>query len=153
TSNIRPSERQTHQLRQPLDIQQAQFIRPHPEAEGDRRDDGGPEQLRSHPRQDRCAGIGAGGTLAVLMLAADAERQGHEQHDPPDHEVDRKRGGDVIGHLVQACSISTSAPEKSLGWKNSTGLPCAPIFGWPSPSTRAPCAISWSRAAMMSGTS
>ncbi len=52
-----------------------------------------------------------------------------------------------------ACSISTSVPQKSLGCRNSTGLPWAPIFGSPSPSTRAPCALSLSRAARMSSTS
>ncbi len=34
-----------------------------------------------------------------------------------------------------------------LGCRNSTGLPWAPIFGLPSPRTRAPCAFSLSRAA------
>src|SRR4051812_7554898 len=32
------------------------------------------------------------------MLAAHAERQGHEQRDPPQHEVDRQPGRDEIGH-------------------------------------------------------
>ena len=40
-----------------------------------------------------------------------------------------------------ACSSSTSVPLKSLGCRNSTGLPCAPILGSPSPSTRAPCGL------------
>ena len=40
------------------------------------------------------------------------------------------------------CSNSISVPLKSLGWRNSTGLPCAPIFGAPSPSTRAPACAS-----------
>src|SRR5258705_7905800 len=146
-------ERQPHQLRQPFDVQITLIIRPHPDAENHARDQRGPDQFPAHPRHDRRAGIGAGCPLAVLMLAADAERQRHEQHDPPEHEVDRERGGDAVSHRIQACSISTSAPEKSFGWKNSTGLPWAPIFGTPSPSTRAPSLISLSRAAMMSGTS
>ena len=33
-----------------------------------------------------------GAPLAVLVLAAHAERQRQEQHDPPQHEVDRERG-------------------------------------------------------------
>ena len=37
--------------------------------------------------------------------------------------------------------------------RDSTGLPCAPILGSPSPSTRAPLAFSLSRAARMSSTS
>lgn len=55
--------------------------------------------------------------------------------------------------LPQTCSSSVKVPRKSLGCRNSTGLPCAPILGLPSPSTRAPCALSRSRAAMMSSTS
>ena len=43
--------------------------------------------------------------------------------------------------------------KKSFGCRNSTGLPCAPIFGSPSPSTRMPCPRNASRAAMMSATS
>src|ERR1041384_6332423 len=41
----------------------------------------------------------------------------------------------------QACSSSTSVPQKSLGCRNSTGLSWAPILGVPSPSTRAPAAL------------
>src|SRR5579863_9334970 len=51
---------------------------------------------------------------------------------------------------LHTCSISISVPAKSFGCKNRTGLPWAPIFGSPSPSTRAPLALSRSRAAMMS---
>ena len=53
----------------------------------------------------------------------------------------------------QTCSNSTRQPLKSFGCRNSTGLPCAPIFGSPEPSTRAPAAFSRSRAARMSSTS
>ncbi len=52
-----------------------------------------------------------------------------------------------------ACSSSTSVPQKSFGCRNRTGLPWAPIFGLPSPSTRAPSALSLSRATRMSSTS
>src|SRR5260370_22229925 len=34
-------------------------------------------------------------------------------------------------------SSSISVPQKSFGWRNSTGLSWAPSFGSPSPSTRA----------------
>ncbi len=54
---------------------------------------------------------------------------------------------------VQACSSSIRVPQKSLGWRKMTGLPWAPVFGSPSPSTRAPAAFIRSRAAMMSATS
>ena len=53
--------------------------------------------------------------------------------------------GDAAGgakRICQTCSISISAPVKSFGCKNSTGLPWAPVFGFPSPSTRAPLALS-----------
>ena len=57
------------------------------------------------------------------------------------------------GQNPQTCSSSISVPLKSLGCRNSTGLPCAPIFGSPSPSTRAPAASKRSRAAPISWTS
>jgi hypothetical protein len=60
---------------------------------------------------------------------------------------------DLAASGLHACSISTSVPQKSFGCRNSTGLPCAPIFGLPSPSTRAPCDLSLSRAAKISSTS
>src|SRR5690606_27881217 len=53
----------------------------------------------------------------------------------------------------QTSSSSISVPSKSLGCRNSTGLPWAPVLGVPSPSTRAPPAVSVAAAAMMSGTS
>jgi len=49
--------------------------------------------------------------------------------------------------MRQTCSSSTSVPQKSLGCRNNTGLPWAPIFGSPSPRTRAPAFSSLSRAA------
>ncbi len=51
--------------------------------------------------------------------------------------------GEKLPHspFTQACSNSTSAPLKSFGCRNRTGFPCAPIFGFPSPSTRAPLAM------------
>ena len=48
----------------------------------------------------------------------------------------------LIGRGDYACSSSTRVPRKSLGWRNSTGLSWAPILGLPSPSTRAPVALS-----------
>lgn len=63
------------------------------------------------------------------------------------------RGARPASGWAQTCSSSTSVPQKSFGWRNSTGLPWAPIFGSPEPITRAPWAFSWSRAAMMSSTS
>ena len=57
------------------------------------------------------------------------------------------------GPNPQTCSSSINVPLKSLGCRNSTGLPCAPIFGSPSPSTRAPTASKRSRAAPISSTS
>ncbi|MEY9691729.1 hypothetical protein ABH976_002875 [Bradyrhizobium ottawaense] len=46
-----------------------------------------------------------------------------------------------------ACSISTSAPEKSFGCRNSTGLPWAPIFGTPSVVAEHPRALLHQRVA------
>ena len=92
---------------------------------------------------------GVPGTMVPSSaLRAHADRQDGEQHRPPDHDVDGDRERDA--HGLQACSSSTSVPLKSLGCRNSTGLPCAPILGSPSPSTRAPAALSLSRAALMS---
>ena len=51
------------------------------------------------------------------------------------------------------CSSSISVPQKSFGCRNRTGLSWAPLLGSPSPSTRAPDAMSLSRAAMISSTS
>src|SRR6185437_3018387 len=146
----RPSH--SHQPRESIDIQIPGKIGEPGSGEKYRRENRGPDQLAPHQARDRRTGIGAGRTAAILVLATHAERQGQEQHNPPDDEVDRERCGDGVGH-VQACSISTRAPEKSFGCRNSTGLPWAPIFGTPSPSTRAPSLIRMSRAAMMSGTS
>src|SRR5258708_29437181 len=87
------SKRHTHQPREPLDIQIALIISPHRDGENHRRDDRGPDQLGPHAGQHRRAGIGTGSALAVLVLAAYAERQCQEQPDPPQHEVDRKRRG------------------------------------------------------------
>ena len=75
----------------------------------------------------------------------------NDERDPPDDGVvsssRRRLDGSgrrlaVVRGKPQTCSISVSMPTKSLGCRNSTGLPCAPIFGSPSPSTRAPAAFS-----------
>ncbi len=53
----------------------------------------------------------------------------------------RKRQGRGLGTcrvFDQACSSSTKVPSKFFGCKNSTGFPCAPIFGSPLPMMRAP---------------
>src|SRR3984957_17371686 len=142
-----------HQFRQPLDIQITRAISEQAREKYHGRQRGSPDQFPAHHGCDRRAGIGARRAFAVFVLAAHPERQRQEKHDPPDDEVDREPGGYAVDHAVQACSISTSAPEKSFGCRNNTGLPWAPIFGTPSPSTRAPCLIRMSRAAMMSGTS
>jgi Branched-chain amino acid transport system / permease component len=92
------SERNPHQLRQPLDIQIARIIGQHRGSENDCRYRRGPDQLAAHLARDRCARIGARRSAAVLVLAADPERQRHEQHDPPQHEVDREPGGDGVDH-------------------------------------------------------
>ena len=45
------------------------------------------------------------------------------------------------------------APEKSEGFKNITGFPCAPIFGLPSPKIYAPTSLSFVEADFKSPTS
>ena len=107
-------------------------------------------ELRAHRR----AGIQAGIILRPhLRRRAHAEGQHREQAQPPDDEIDRENRTERHRRVLQACSSSTSVPVKSLGCRNSTGLPWAPIFGSPSPNTRAPAAFRWSRAARMSSTS
>src|SRR4029079_12939075 len=88
--------------------------------------------------------------LALLLGGAHSNRQHGEEHNPPDDDVDRYGEGERHSY---ASSSSTRVPQKSLGCRNSTGLPWAPILGSPSPSTRAPWAINLSRASLMSGTS
>src|SRR5215471_2241530 len=114
------------------------------------RDHSRPQELPPNPRFPGGPGIGARRDFVPFVLALDAPRQDRKQHHPPDQEEDRERGGD---RHAQACSSSTRVPAKSLGCRNSTGLPWAPVFGSPSPSTRAPPALSASRAARMSETS
>src|ERR1700691_2746509 len=84
------------QLRQPLDVQIARIIGQHRSSKKHRRYQRGPDQLATHLWCDRRTGIGARNDLtrplAVFMLAADAEWQRQEQHDPPEHEVDREGG-------------------------------------------------------------
>src|ERR1700730_8141046 len=90
------------------------------------------------------------GLLACFLRGAHADRQHHEEHNPPDDKV--HGDGEEECHAY-ASSSSTRVPQKSLGWRNSTGLPWAPILGSPGPNTRAPCDVNRSRAALMSGTS
>src|SRR5215469_17417843 len=113
-----------------------------PEQAGDYGRNGhlGPE-IGAHRR----AGIVTG---LRILLALDAPGQNRKQDRPPDQEID-----DEAREPVHACSSSISVPRKSLGCRNSTGLPWAPVFGSPSPSTRAPAAFNRSRAARMSSTS
>src|SRR5688572_25566363 len=129
--------------------------------------DGGPRRGEQQPRDERReqhhadeARRGGGAfrrarnDCAILALGAHADGQHGKQHGPPEDHVDGNAEGDAHDGLnAQACSISTRVPQKSLGCRNSTGLPWAPILGSPSPSTRAPAALSRSRAARMSSTS
>src|SRR5690606_29163725 len=133
-------------------------------AGNDRRADNGAQHMFAARR----AGDGSQRHLAVVILRLQAEWQHGEKNHPPQDEVDREDRNpahDLVlvgaeaaarswfGASRYTCSNSTSVPKKSLGCRNSTGLPCAPIFGLPSPSTRAPDAVNRSRAAMMSSTS
>ena len=92
----------------------------------------------------RRARLRSGRHILRLVLAFHAERQHDEEAEPPDHEEDRDRREEPH---QPASSSSISVPEKSFGLRKTTGLPCAPIFGSPSPSTRAPSRSSRSRAA------
>src|SRR5450432_2178733 len=98
---------------------------------------GGRPHLRPEIGLHRRAGIVAGHGIVVSLHAPG---QHGEQDRPPDQEID-----DEPGEPAHACSSSMSVPRKSLGWRNNTGLPWAPILGSPSPSTRAPAAFRWSR--------
>src|ERR1700687_2792859 len=93
-----------------------------------RRRDLGPE-VWAHRR----AGIVTGHRA---LVALNAPGQHCKQDRPPDEEID-----DEAGEPGHACSSSIRVPRKSLGWRNSTGLPWAPILGSPLPSTRAPVAF------------
>lgn len=87
-----------------------------------------------------------------FQRGAAALRNGSTRNSDTHHTLSKVKA--AIDHDTRyTCSSSTSVPQKSFGCKNSTGLPCAPIFGWPSPSTRAPDFTNLSRAAMMSVTS
>src|SRR5262245_7886945 len=128
--------------------------------EPDRGPEGAEQERRQHRRQHQDAQKTRGGRRTfwrtrndnpVLALRAHAEWKHGEQHDPPQQHVDGD--GERRGHGAQACSISISVPLKSFGCRNSTGLPCAPILGSPSPSTRAPEALSLALAARISSTS
>src|SRR6266446_3745583 len=93
-----------------------------PSREDDARHDRRPNELALEARDRGRAGIAAGCDRSLLLLAAHTPRKHREQHDP----------------RHQACSSSIRVPQKSFGCRNNTGLPWAPIFAWPSPSTRAP---------------
>ena len=75
----------------------------------------------------------------------------HQKHPPPQQNIDHKARDKI--HQPFTSSSSISVPQKSLGCRNRTGFPCAPVRGVPSPSTRAPSPTSRSRAARMSSTS
>ena len=85
------------------------------------------------------------------FLGPDTEGKAHQKHPPPEQKEHHKGGNGIHQFLTSSSSISV--PQKSFGWRNRTRVPCAPIFGSPSPSTRAPEASSLSRASMMSATS
>ena len=77
---------------------------------------------------------------------APAERaQGRRDEQRGEHEED--------AHAGRTSSSSISVPCASDGCRKITGLPCAPIRGSPSPSTRAPRPTSSSRASATSSTS
>ena len=80
-----------------------------------------PDHLLADHRVDRRRGGGAGDDLAGFPLRGEADGERHqERHEPDDREEDQRRDD------VHASSSSTSVPVKSLGWRKSTGLPCAP---------------------------
>ena len=60
---------------------------------------------------------------------------------------------EYLNHQIQTCSISIRVPAKSLGCRNNTGFPCAPIFGFPSPRILIPLEASLSLALSISSTS
>src|SRR5690348_13203286 len=97
-------------------------------------------------RLERCAGF--------RVHLAEADGQKAEQHQKPADGVKTEQH-----HIVDkagnrhACSSSIKVPMKSLGCRNRTGLPCAPVLGSAAPANLAPCAKSRSRAAMISSTS
>src|SRR5262249_45714476 len=119
-------------------------------AEEQARGERGQQNGAQNAEPGRCARGRARDDDALLALCAHPDRQNREEYGPPDHNVD----GDGEGHAhALACSSSTSVPLKSLGCRNRTGLPWAPVLGSPPPSTRAPAARRLLRAAKMSPTS
>src|SRR6187431_3274303 len=82
------SERQAHQPRKILNVEITRAIEREASAIQHERNDRRPYELAPHAVRNRRTGIGALDATALLMLAAHAERQHGEQHDPPDDEVD-----------------------------------------------------------------
>ncbi len=82
----------SHQAIQPLDAQISRQISPPRDAENDRANHRGSEQLFQHAGRSRRAGSSAGIALTSFMLTLDTERQHGEQHHLPQHEVDRESG-------------------------------------------------------------
>src|SRR5690606_2817090 len=120
------------------------------EQENERCDGGGAQEGASDARLGGSTGDRTQSHFIFFGLRAQAHRQEREKRGPPDDEIDgysRNQRHDYTS------SSSISVPLKSLGWRNRTGLPCAPVFGSPSPRMRAPSAFRRSRAAMMSVTS
>ena len=80
--------------------------------------------LRQHGRQRR-----AGFRIA---LRPQSHRQQAEQRQEPQHgkgaEQHHTMDEGADGRVAHACSSSISMPPKSLGCRNSTGLPCAPML-------------------------
>src|ERR1700687_5623176 len=119
-------------------VDQAERPRSIAERHDHSRDQGGGDGLPQQQRLHRRAGVAAWRNIARFLLALYAPGKHREQHDPPQHEIDRSQ---KHPRFHQACSNSTSVPKKSFGCRNNTGLPWAPILGSPSPSTRAPSAF------------
>ena len=101
--------------------------------EAERRHNRVDAQNAPEPHVGGCAARGAGHDVACLILGAHAEREHGEQGHEPDADIDDDRERDF-----HTCSSSTRVPQKSLGCRKSTGFPCAPMRGVPSPRTRAP---------------
>src|ERR1043166_8071258 len=78
--------------------------------------DRGPQELSPNRRDRRRARIGAARDLAAFFLAAHAERQHGEQHDPPDQKVNGDGGGQRHG------VVTGTALRCKIKVKNKTSL-------------------------------
>src|SRR5262249_52771869 len=122
----------------------------------DRGNAGGDRGFQPEARLLRGTGLIA--NLARLGRVYPPREHGEEGYEP-DQNIDDKAGqpvhvsGRSQAGRIYSCSSSIRVPQKSLGSRNSPGLPGAPVFGSPSPITRAPSAFRRSRAAARSSTS